>query len=340
MSDNLRPLVSVVTPVHNGGRFLAQCIESVLSQTYDNFEYIVVDNGSTDESLKIARSYAGKDPRIAVYNTDHLLKATSNFNYSLTKISSQSKYCKIVHADDWIFPECLAQMVQLAEANPSVVLVSSYRLIGKQVGNDCLPYPSLVIPGPSAARSFLLGEYNVFGNPSATMLRCDSIRRRATLYEESGDVRQAIDCQVCLDLLRDGDLGFVHQVLTFSRVHSDSLSSKIGSFAAFFPERLHLIRQFGPKYLTPEEHHACWNDAVASYARVLALNLFLFKGREFWRFHRAQLRKLGLHIGPLRLFLEAVRELGKTVLHPVRRLFYWRSSSSALSESKSPANLL
>src|SRR5690348_10842763 len=170
MSDNLRPLVSVVTPVHNGGRFLAQCIESVLSQTYDNFEYIVVDNGSTDESLKIARSYAGKDPRIAVYNTDHLLKATSNFNYSLTKISSQSKYCKIVHADDWIFPECLAQMVQLAEANPSVVLVSSYRLIGKQVGNDCLPYPSLVIPGPSAARSFLLGEYNVFGNPSATML--------------------------------------------------------------------------------------------------------------------------------------------------------------------------
>ena len=57
MTDNIDPLVSVVTPVYNGGKFLRECIESVLSQTYQNFEYIILNNSSTDDTLEIAEDY-------------------------------------------------------------------------------------------------------------------------------------------------------------------------------------------------------------------------------------------------------------------------------------------
>lgn len=341
MADSSQPLVSVVTPVYNGGKYLTQCIESVVSQNYDNWEYIIVNNCSTDESLDIANRYAQRDSRIKVYSTTELLKATANFNYSLQQISASSKYCKIVHADDWLFPDCLRQMVKVSEAHPSVVLVSSYRLIGQKVGNDCLSYPSFVIPGGDAGRSFLLGKYNVFGNPSATMIRADVIRNRGgLLYEEEGNVHQSVDCQVCLEVLKNGDLGFVHQVLTFSREHADSISSKIGSFAAYHPERLHLIKQYGGVYLTPEQYAFAWKTGVSAYARALALNVFLAKGKKFWQFHRTELQKLGCSIGPFRLGIEAVRVVANMMLQPFQRLLYWRKAKRSLADSESPVNVL
>jgi glycosyltransferase involved in cell wall biosynthesis len=66
----MKPFVSVVTPVYNGADFLAECIDSVLSQTYDNFEYLIVNNCSTDGTLAIALDYAKKDPRIRVHSNE------------------------------------------------------------------------------------------------------------------------------------------------------------------------------------------------------------------------------------------------------------------------------
>jgi cellulose synthase/poly-beta-1,6-N-acetylglucosamine synthase-like glycosyltransferase len=61
-----KPLVAVVTPVHNAQAFLAECIESVLNQTYTHFEYMILDDGSTDASFEIAVSFAKKDKRVRV----------------------------------------------------------------------------------------------------------------------------------------------------------------------------------------------------------------------------------------------------------------------------------
>ena len=111
-----QPLVSVVTPVYNEEKNLAECIESVLAQTYPNWEYVIVNNCSTDRSLQIAQSYAAQDKRIRVCDNREFLRAISNQNHALRQISSESKYCKVVLGDDWIFPECLTKMVELAEA--------------------------------------------------------------------------------------------------------------------------------------------------------------------------------------------------------------------------------
>ena len=82
-----RPLVTVVTPFYNTAPHLAQCIESVLAQSYREFEYILMDNCSTDGSSEIARSYERLDPRIRLIRCSEFLSQLANYNRALAEIS-------------------------------------------------------------------------------------------------------------------------------------------------------------------------------------------------------------------------------------------------------------
>src|SRR4030042_3121390 len=126
--------VSVVTPVYNGERYLPDCIESVLRQTYRDWEYVIVDNCSQDETPEIARRYAGRDNRIRIVTNTHFVGVIENHNIAFSNISPQAKYCKVVQADDWLYPECLEKFVAISEKNPSVFLVSAYRMDDAHVG--------------------------------------------------------------------------------------------------------------------------------------------------------------------------------------------------------------
>src|SRR5262249_7532694 len=101
-----RPLVSVVTPFYNTEPFIAQCIESVLVHQYTNFEYILVDNQSTDGSGEIAEMYAKQDRRIRLLRTPQFLTLLNNQSFALQHIDAESAYCKIILADDWLYPQC------------------------------------------------------------------------------------------------------------------------------------------------------------------------------------------------------------------------------------------
>ena len=138
------PLVSVVTPFYNTQEYLGECIESVLSQSYQKWEYVLVDNCSTDGSSEIAARYASRfSDRIRLIHTESFLSQVQNYNFALSCISPDSKYCKMVQADDWIFPDCLRSMVGLAEAHPKVGIVSAYELEGDRPWLGAgLPYPS------------------------------------------------------------------------------------------------------------------------------------------------------------------------------------------------------
>lgn len=252
MKANSCPLVSVVTPVYNAEKYLAECVESVLAQTYENWEYVIVNNCSTDRSLAIAQHYAQQDPRIRVHNNDQFLNQMQNWNHALRQISPESKYCKVLHADDWLFPECVARMVEVAEANPSVGIVGAYRLDEDRVNLDGLPYPSTVVSGREICRlSLLRGDLHIFGSPTSLLIRSDLIRSHEAFYNESSI---HADTEACYEVLRNADFGFVHQVLTYTRRHNESMTSFTRKFNTRIVGKLIVMKKYGSVYLSREEY--------------------------------------------------------------------------------------
>src|SRR5690349_21028297 len=188
MSATSQPLVSIVTPVYNGAEFLPECIESVLAQTYQNWDHTIVNNCSTDDTVAIARRYAEKDSRIRILENDTFLRIIPNHNHALRQLSPASKYFKIVFADDWIFPNCLEEMVSLAEKHPSVGIVGAYGLQAHEVMWAGLPYPSTVVSGREVCRRLLLDGLYVFGTPNSLLYRADLVRRHDPFFNESNRI--------------------------------------------------------------------------------------------------------------------------------------------------------
>ena len=287
-----QPLVSVVTPVYNGERYLAECIESVLAQTYERWEYLIVDNCSTDRTPYIIREYAENDDRIRLHTNEEFLEIIANWNHALRLISKDSKYCKVIHADDLLFPECLERMVEVAEANPSVGLVSSYRLFGRLVDLDgAVPYRVNLVGGRAICRSTMLGGAYVFGSPSSLLMRADLLRERAAFYNETN---LHADTEACFDVLRESDLGFVHQVLTYTRVHAEAMTSRASGLNTFSSGWLTVLIKYGRVFLTRDEYARRLASKVLSYGVFLAKALVKLKVRDqrFREHHRATLAML------------------------------------------------
>lgn len=109
-----KPLVSIIMPVYNGERFLSEAIESVISQSYKNWELLIVDDGSEDKSISIIEAYAEKDSRIRLYKNESEEHGPGIArNYGMERISG--KYTYFIDADDWIEKDLLQDTVSLAE---------------------------------------------------------------------------------------------------------------------------------------------------------------------------------------------------------------------------------
>jgi glycosyltransferase involved in cell wall biosynthesis len=286
------PLVSVVTPVYNGAAYLAECIDSVLAQTHGNWEYAIVDNRSTDETAEIARRYATQDSRIRLVANERFLEIIPNWNHALRQISPDSAYCKVIHADDVMTPECLERMVAVGEAHPSVAIVSAYRLSGTEVDLDgAIPWETEVVSGREICRETLLEGRYVFGSPSSLLIRSELIRERDPFYNEEN---LHADTEVCFDLLRTADLGFVHQVLTRTRRHSASMTTSAGRLGTNVTGWLRVMTTYGPVYLTRDEYERRLSWWLRRYGTYLAKSVV--RGRvgdpKFRQVHRGTLAML------------------------------------------------
>ena len=313
MNMDAQPLVSVVTPVYNGEKYLPECIESILAQTYRHWRYIIVNNCSTDRSLEIAQDYALKDSRIRIHNNSQFLGMLPNHNHALRQISADSKYCKVVHADDWLFPECLEKMVQVAEEHPSVGLVGAYGLEELYVTWHGLPYPSTVVPGRDICRQSLLEGLYVFGTPTCLLMRSDLVRSRKCFYNESNF---HADSEVCYEVLQNTDFGFVHQVLTFTRRHNAAATTFAERFNTFLPGELTCLVKYGRVYLTSEEYEKCLKENLDGYYRFLAESLLSRREKEFWDYHRTELKKLNISLSRTKLIVAFGAVLADLLLYP------------------------
>ncbi len=121
MTDDKKsiPLISVGIPVYNDEKFIKKAIESVLNQTFTNFELIISDNASTDSTSDICEEYAKKDKRIKYIKQDENINLLPNYNFVLEK--AESKYFVWLEADDFWYPQFLEKNIQVLESNEKFV---------------------------------------------------------------------------------------------------------------------------------------------------------------------------------------------------------------------------
>ena len=320
MSSQSTPLVSIVTPMYNNVEYVAECIESVRAQTYAHWDYVIVNNCSTDGSAEIACQFAEVDSRIRVLDNEMLLPVMANHNHSLRQISPASKYCKMVFSDDWLFPHCLEEMVALAEAHPSVGIVGAYALQGLEttVKWAGLPYPSNRVDGREMCRRFFLEGIYVFGTAHSLLYRSDLIRSHDPFFNEANSHS---DREICIDLLRNCDFGFVHQVLTFTRERSGSLTDMARRLNTNVGGRLYELVKYGPDFLSPREYSSCRAKLVNEYYNYLAVSLLLGgRDAEFWNFHRQKLAEAGVNFSYGRLSFAVLARCLRSVTHPPETL--------------------
>ena len=297
LNSETAPLVTVLTPVYNGAAYLAECIESVLNQTYTNFEYVIVNNRSTDETLRVAQEYAARDPRIRVHDNETFVPVIENHNIAFGLMSPQAKYCKVVSGDDFIFPSCIERQVALAEQHPSVGLVGCYQLSGSVIRWQGFRYPKAVVRGAELCRDVFLRRDPSFGfgSPTSLMYRADLVRRQRDFYP---DPSPHSDTSACFRMLRDADFGFVYEVLSYERVHDETQSWASAGLNRYASAYINDLKRYGPWYLSESELQQRTHEEVADYDRFLAANVGRWRDPKFWNYHRDRRQELGI---PIRL---------------------------------------
>lgn len=325
ITDN-SPLVSVVIPFHNTAEFLREAIDSVLSQTYKNFELILQDNASDDGGTEIAREMASRDPRIRFFRIDALLPQVANYNLALTRISADSEYCKIVQADDFMLADCLRRMVDVAEQSTRIGLVSSFWLEHLSVGGGGLPYTQWLFDGRAIARFHLLSEHFLFGSPSTVMYRSAVVRERQPHFYTEDRLHE--DTEVCYEILRTWDFAFVHQILTYSRVRKGSLYDRMRPLNTQILDKLIVFRKYGQEFLSGMEFEVGWGKIEARYYQRLARAVLRARGSNYWQFQRKGLSTIGMKIEFGKLARATGREALMIVISPrqiIDLIRYWRA---------------
>jgi glycosyltransferase involved in cell wall biosynthesis len=279
--------------VYNGAKYLEDCIQSILRQTFTDWEYVIFDNRSTDETIAISDRFAAVDSRIRVVRAADFSGVHGNHNRAIRAIDTRSRYCKFVHADDWLYPECLERMVTLAEENPSVGVVTAYRVYDERVDLDgVFRNAQRVIPGLAALRRAMAGKAWrtwVTGSPTSLLLRTELFRRRRAFFDETF---WHADTEAAFWALTQSDLGFVHQVLTFTRSHPRALSSFTNRVNSYKPEEGRLLIRYGPRVLSPREYRKRTHRWFAAYGLYLSRQAFQparLRDREFHDFHRREI---------------------------------------------------
>lgn len=277
MNENL-PLVTIISPTYNHEKFIAECIESVMAQTYSNWEMIIIDDGSKDSTFDIARGYAEKDSRIRPFTKENvgIFRLGESYNFGLKQ--SRGKYIAILECDDLWFPDKLETQVAQLEKHPQCVLswgkayLSSidlkkrYYLAPRNIDDTSVFFNK---PVGSFLKKFI---YNTL-IPALTIV----IRKEALLNIggfQQGFNLPLIDIPTTLELLMKGEFAYIDQPLGQWRIYPHQVTktytgqmtlgyySLIQSFMKRYPD------DFKAQNLTKKEIDAHFSSRlVISFSR-------------------------------------------------------------------------
>jgi len=173
-----KPRVSIGLPVYNGENFLEEAINSLLGQTFENFEFIISDNGSTDKTRAICESYEARDERIRYYRNEKNRGAAWNYNYVFSL--SNGVYFKWASHDDVLAAESLERCVEILDQNPTVVLCYPRTLIIDEYTNKIRKYDDdchLTSPRPHVRFRHFISRASVECNAVFGIIRSSHLKK-------------------------------------------------------------------------------------------------------------------------------------------------------------------
>ncbi|MBY0550353.1 MAG: glycosyltransferase [Candidatus Obscuribacterales bacterium] len=218
-----KPLISVCLPVYNGAKYLDAAVRSVLKQTHGEFELLISDDQSVDDSAEICRGYAEQDSRVRFWINDRRLGLFGNYNHTIQ--SARGTFIKTFAQDDLLEPRSLEVLSAVLLENPEVSLVSSARQVIDANGACTYvrrPFPhSMQVPSREVITFNLINLNNWIGEPSTVMFR----QRDAGFGFDSAFYHYG-DIEYWFRLLERGNYYFVDEVLCSFRRHPESQTDK------------------------------------------------------------------------------------------------------------------
>jgi glycosyltransferase involved in cell wall biosynthesis len=214
-TNNVAPLISVLISCYNGARWLDEAINSVLTQTFGDFEFIIVDDGSTDSSAEIINRYAGQDTRIVVIAKSNTGLADS-LNVGIQH--ARGEWIARLDADDICEPERLELQLSKARENHSLVFIGSGLLVIDASGNPVKTYRylnrhALLVKNLYTARKF--------PPHSSAFYRTDVVR---SIGGYRVRIKRAQDLDLWLRLSEVGQITSLDEPLVRIRKHADQIS--------------------------------------------------------------------------------------------------------------------
>ncbi len=251
-SGSTRPLVSICIPTFNAAAWIVECIESALAQSYPCLEVLIVDDASTDQTVKLI--HAIDDPRIRLEINPQNIGLAPNWNRCIEL--ARGDFIKFLFHDDILYPDCVEKMMQLILSNEQIGLVFSPRdIILENAPQDELTRIWLkncatlhtrfrqlepVNHGKDLFAQYLREGFrgNWIGEPSSVLVRK---RCFSSLGMFDSKLRQVCDVEMWLRIMFFHDIGFLPEKHSAFRLHGDSTSRRNLTSKKNFLDQLWLI---------------------------------------------------------------------------------------------------
>jgi len=311
------PLVSIVIPVYNGEEHLASCLESIAAQTFLDWTAIIVNNCSTDRTEAIAQGFARRDPRFRVETCTEFLPQVGNYNRAVSQASPDAKFIKIVEADNVLWPECVERQVAIASEDEKIGLVGCCYLFGESLQGAGFPVFLRIEDGRKVAIAHLREDCYLLGTPTTLLFRAEALRALNPAFRP--DMLHD-DVDLAIRILMQWKFGFDHRILAFIRIDNGGLISKYVYLDFKNAQGYYQLLSHGMDAFDQDEFRRLTRLAKVRYYRSMGRGLLNFKGREYWEFHAAALRRAGDRLKWYFVLLAALAEVFELLLNPLSTL--------------------
>lgn len=236
--------ILVFVPTYNSEKYLRQCLDSVLQQTFHDWQCVISDDASTDKSVEIAREYEKIDSRFKVLTHDKNVGAANNWNRA--KENNNSFATKILCADDYLFKDALNEQLDILKRNQTAIVFSE-RLIffpsGKKLHPRLPKYASNISFNEAFKLYINLGR-NIFGEPVTALFRTDLFIKSEGFYPK---FEYSLDTSGYMAIARGHDVTFDNSVVGAFRVSKSQWSHKLRGkqFSHIFEFIDHLVEVEG-----------------------------------------------------------------------------------------------